>query len=353
MLYAESSPTAAEFAQRAVEKMAELNIAANPMNFTIWYNYFSDSVSGLKQSLDTAISSGAEFDVPRNEQIFAEYFSGGEDSQQIAQTSLEIEAKIDQAMSYVGEASADNEGFGEKLAGYSDALANGSSKEEMASVVRAVLLETQNVIAKSKQLEKKLQDSSEEISGLRNNLQEVRIEALTDGLTGIANRKCFDQRLREEAERSQGEGTTLCLLLADIDHFKAFNDTYGHRIGDSVLKVVARNLKDAVKGADLPARYGGEEFAIIFPETELENAVIVANQIREKLAKKELKNSKSGESYGCVTLSIGVARYRTGEPLSDLIQRADEGLYQGKETGRNRVVSETELREPNLKAAAG
>ena len=142
-------------------------------------------------------------------------------------------------------------------------------------------------------------------------------------------------------------------MLADIDHFKAFNDNYGHRIGDSVLKVVARNLKDAVKGADLPARYGGEEFAIIFPETELENAVIVANQIREKLAKKELKNSKNGASYGCVTLSIGVARYRSGEPLSDLIQRADEGLYQGKETGRNRVVSETELREPNLKAAAG
>ena len=120
-----------------------------------------------------------------------------------------------------------------------------------------------------------------------------------------------------------------------------------------MLKVVARNLKDGVKGADLPARYGGEEFAIIFPETELENAVIVANQIREKLAKKELKNSKSGENYGCVTLSIGVARYRHGEPLSELVQRADQGLYQGKADGRNRVVSERELRGPDLKAAAG
>ena len=133
MLYAESSPMAAEFARKATEKMAELNITANPMNFTLWYNHFSDSVPGLKQSLDTAISSGVGFDVARNEQIFAEYFSGGEDSQKIAQTSLEIEAKIDQAIGYVGEASADNEGFGDKLATYSNVLANGSSKEEMVS----------------------------------------------------------------------------------------------------------------------------------------------------------------------------------------------------------------------------
>ena len=182
MLYAESEPTAAEFARRAMDKMAEYGVAANPVNFTIWYNYCSGQVPGLQQALDTIISSGADFDVARSEQIFSEYFTGEGDSDQIAQKSLEIEAKIDQAMEYMGEASADNEGFGEKLAGYSKALANGSSEGEMASVVRAVLMETQSIISKSKELEKKLQDSTDEISGLRDNLQEVRTEALTDGV---------------------------------------------------------------------------------------------------------------------------------------------------------------------------
>ena len=168
---------------------------------------------------------------------------------------------------------------------------------------------------------------------------------MTDSLTGLANRKCFDQRLREEAAKAMEEGTQLCLLILDIDHFKSFNDTFGHHIGDSVLKVVARNLNDEVKGQDLPARYGGEEFCVILPGTRLEDAATVAEQIRARLAKRELKNSKTDESYGKVTLSVGAALYRFGEPISEFVQRADECLYLAKHAGRNQVVTEAKLRQ--------
>ncbi len=144
------------------------------------------------------------------------------------------------------------------------------------------------------------------------------------------------------------ERDDLCLLLMDIDHFKKFNDTFGHQVGDEVLKVVARTLKEGVKGRDTPARYGGEEFAVILPQTSLKNAVVVAEQIRTTLASRKLQNRKTGADYGFVTLSIGVSKYRFGESLEALIQRADEALYLGKNRGRNRVVEESELESVGL-----
>ena len=138
----------------------------------------------------------------------------------------------------------------------------------------------------------------------------------------------------------------ICLLLADIDHFKTFNDTYGHTVGDQVLKLVARMLSQEIKGRDLAARYGGEEFTIILPDTALDGAVKLAQQLCAVLAHKELKNRESGKHFGQVTLSIGAALYRPGESPAQLINRADEALYRAKGKGRNRVISETELGSP-------
>jgi len=202
-------------------------------------------------------------------------------------------------------------------------------------------------------MERKLSDSTEEIHRLRENLNAVRHEAWTDGLTGIANRKRFDAGLEEAAAAAEAEGSPLSLLLVDIDHFKKFNDTYGHRIGDQVLRLVAQSLKDGVKGADLPARYGGEEFAIVLPETERANAAILANNLRDRLARKELKNVRTEALYGRITISIGVAQYRPGEALAELVQRADEALYEAKAAGRDCVITEADLRPGAARAKAG
>ena len=161
----------------------------------------------------------------------------------------------------------------------------------------------------------------------------------------MPTRKCFDQRLGEEAFKSKGKQSDLCLLMIDIDHFKKFNDTFGHQIGDSVLQIVARNLHESVKGKDLAARYGGEEFAVILPETNLDNAAKLAEGIRANLAKKELKNAKkTSETYGRGgRFSVGVAHRCQDEPLTDFVQRADEALYAAKQDGRNRVFTELQL----------
>ena len=138
-------------------------------------------------------------------------------------------------------------------------------------------------------------------------------------------------------KRSQRYEKPLCLLITDIDHFKKFNDTYGHQQGDIVLKETARLLKESVRKIDLAARYGGEEFAVILPETDIENAKMVAERIRKKI--EEFKVPGQNEPLH-VTVSVGVAQYEPEKDTEkkDFIEHADKALYKAKDSGRNRVV---------------
>ena len=135
----------------------------------------------------------------------------------------------------------------------------------------------------------------------------------------------------------------MCLLLIDIDYFKKFNDKYGHIVGDEVLKFVTKKIKEMIKGGDFLARFGGEEFAIILPRTSLSDAETVAENIRLFFTKAKLKSTASSKSLGGITISTGVACYRPGEPLEDFLDRSDKALYLAKDTGRNRVVTESDV----------
>jgi len=134
----------------------------------------------------------------------------------------------------------------------------------------------------------------------------------------------------------------------DLDHFKQVNDAYGHNIGDQVLKLMGVILKETLKGQDTAARYGGEEFAVVLPKTQIGNAIKLAEHIRQRLAKKEMVNRKTGDNLGSITVSVGVAAFDSREQPAELIERADRALYAAKNGGRNRVVSEQELKVRKL-----
>jgi diguanylate cyclase (GGDEF)-like protein len=168
----------------------------------------------------------------------------------------------------------------------------------------------------------------------------VEALAVTDSLTGLANRRRFDQYLSAEWRRSMRDHQPLSLLMLDVDKFKAYNDTYGHQRGDSCLKQIAEACMDVVsRPGDLVARFGGEEFVVVLPNTESEGAMQVGSEICEALRSRRLPHS--GNVLGIVTISAGCATVipKFGKHAPDLVEMADKALYKAKLDGRNTVVN--------------
>lgn len=173
--------------------------------------------------------------------------------------------------------------------------------------------------------------------------QELLRLSSSDGLTGIPNRRYFDETLDREWRRCRRAGGELSLIMCDVDHFKRFNDVYGHQAGDECLRQVGQSLVAAVdRGGDTAARYGGEEFVVILPDTSTEGACTVAEKVRKAVVSLGIPHAES--PYGQVTVSLGVARIAADEigDIESLILSADRALYQAKREGRNRVAVEPE-----------
>ena len=175
---------------------------------------------------------------------------------------------------------------------------------------------------------------------LRDNVQNSIEMAITDALTGLHNRRYMESHLATLAEQASARGRPLALMILDIDHFKSINDTYGHDAGDDVLREFAVRIRKSIRGIDLACRYGGEEFVIVMPETDPQVAAMVAERLRRSIAGETFAVSKGTKRIG-VTISIGLAVLeRKGEPVAELLKRADKALYRAKHDGRNRVVSD-------------
>ena len=236
-------------------------------------------------------------------------------------------------------ANQDASAYNQALANFGGEISQGSS-DEMKALVARMTQQTMDMQRQNNVLRAQLENSSDEIEKLRCNLEEVQNDAMTDGLTRVGNRKCVDLRLSQMAEEALRDRQGLCLMLFDVDYFKAFNDAHGHPMGDQVLRLVARTLQESVKGRDVVARYGGEEFAVILAGARLADAVKVGDGIRETVAKRRIVRKSTGEELATITISAGVAAYRPSEPLNELIERSDNALYRAKDCGRNLVLPE-------------
>jgi len=262
------------------------------------------------------------------------------------ETAANITAAGEKMVASVGRVEAvlncanqDASAYNQALADFGGEISQGSS-DEMKALVARMTQQTMDMQRQNNVLRAQLENSSDEIEKLRCNLEEVQNDAMTDGLSRVGNRKYFDLRLSQMAEEALRDRQGLCLMLFDVDYFKAFNDAHGHPMGDQVLRLVARTLQESVKGRDVVARYGGEEFAVILAGARLADAVKVGDGIRETVAKRRIVRKSTGEELATITISAGVAAYRPSEPLNELIERSDNALYRAKDCGRNLVLPE-------------
>ena len=231
-----------------------------------------------------------------------------------------------------------NDSYSKSLAQAHRNLHSLAKPDQVRAMVKFLIAENEKMQRNAADLQRNLEQSTSQIEKLRWNLAEAQELGLRDPLTALSNRRCFDVNLAKEIEEAHAHSTAMCLVMGDIDRFKGFNDTFGHQIGDEILKMFAKLLSSNVKGRDTVARFGGEEFAIILPETKLADAEHLTESIRSQLESKEMALNNSGEPIGQITASFGIAQLGEGDDAAALVQRADARLYEAKCAGRNRVV---------------
>jgi diguanylate cyclase len=339
MKYTETVEKSAEYLRLAIMHMARQKAGHHPLSFSVWYEHVSGGNNLLSEELNQLQEKGVSLTDEMIEGLYNKYVSDCDaDATQHVHDELEkILAAITDSTREAGERSSQ---FDHSLALYSSQLEEKPGQENLQDVIKALLSETNSMRGSLSVLQQELSSKTNEMEALKEQLHLVREEATTDLLTGLVNRKVLLERF-ELARHVPAAHGNLCLLMADIDHFKKLNDNYGHLFGDKVIRQVAKTMGVTVKGSDTAARYGGEEFAILLPNTSLNNARKLAEQIRQKVEHIRVRSSDNGSTLGVVTISIGVACFRQGDTIDGLIHRADMALYAAKNNGRNQVILES------------
>lgn len=340
VMQAEDIEFATEWSERALQLMAENGVPPAPDNYSVWFRYASGRLPELNQEIDGRIASSLPIDLDTTISLQKKYLTEEKLTDVTLNTGARLNTEVDQILKIIEESVGNSSALGTTVREASEGLTSQSSASDVRNAVEAIVNASRKMEQRSTELEEHLQATKKELNELQENLEKAHTEARTDGLTGLSNRKAFDEALARELENAANTGQSLCLAIGDIDHFKKFNDTFGHRTGDQVLRLVASCLKSGALNGHVAARYGGEEFALIMPATEMASAEAVANSIRETVQARELVKRSTGESLGRVTMSIGIAQFQLGDAAPSLIERADACLYDAKRSGRNRVITE-------------
>lgn len=338
-------------AKTALALMSELGVAPTPDNYELFYTYATGGNPAMGQIVDQMISARSPFTSDVLDDLRNRCLSSARTTQALDNASNQVAQTLNAIFDKLEIAGRDAGDYGRALSRASGELGGQTSPAEIRQHVDTLIAATRTMEQRTTVLEEELQRSSQQVNNLKTQLEDVRKESLTDSLTSIANRKAFDTELLSAIAEAHETGDTIALLMADIDNFKKFNDTWGHQTGDQVLRLVASCMSENVKGRDTVARFGGEEFAIILRRTALENASTLADQIRSYVQSKKLVKKSTGDILGTITVSIGVARLSERDTPASLIQRADACLYAAKKGGRNRVVNEDEADHLQIDAA--
>ena len=319
----------------AIDRIKALSLPADPQGFELWYRYATGHDPELNGAINRALETTGRLSIREAEEIYHQYLASSRPETKINDAGSRLSIEVDKIVELLDELILSTSQGRDDCAEASVKLGQSSDSNAVRAIADALIKSLRAIEMRNAALEQRLSASKRELEAVQGALATMSIEASQDPLTALANRREFERAIEEMVEGAHRQQAPLSLLMIDIDHFKAFNDRFGHVMGDSVLRLVGAVLKQSIKGQDLAARYGGEEFTVILPNTTIANADIVAQQLCRQIASRELKRRSDGESLGSITVSIGVAAYRRGERSRTLIERADAALYAAKSAGRN------------------
>jgi diguanylate cyclase len=339
MNYSEDKDKAGEYLRLALGYLVKYNQPASPVNYTVWYEYVSGKNPKLKKTIDSAIESATPLSCNNMEILYQKFVADG-DRIVISKLLTKVNLMLREITGHVLETEGDLSGHGTTLRGLSEEILEVRDFEGAKRIIDQMVLETKALIKSGSNLQSRMKISSAELQQLHRELEKSQQEAHTDSLTGLINRRGLEKRFELERIRAKQNNIPFSIIMIDIDYFKKVNDTYGHLVGDSLLRGISNILKKQLRRNDIAARYGGEEFLILLPESDLAGASAVAGKIQKGLSTKEWKLKESGENMGSITVSMGIAIYAMNESGDAMIKRADDALYMAKTSGRNQVVTQ-------------
>ena len=332
---------ATSVAGRALRLMAQHKVPATPENFEIWFKFSLGTVPELTKTINILIAAKREFDGATNRSLFVSYIGAGPDRDaKQGEISHPLQTILSRAQGFLATSMADDSKPIPALDGVASQIPEIRDPRILVQDLTGALSTT---MTRATTLQAHFNACLQELGNIRNHLAAAEQRSKTDALTGLANRHALDEFLRNAQIVAMESGEPLSIFLLDIDHFKTFNDKFGHQFGDQVLRLISRILRDGVRDRDLAARYGGEELAGVLPGADLPVCSTVAERIRQAISKRKVTRRTTGEILSSVTVSIGVAQFVPGEALTSLFERCDRALYAAKHGGRNRTVTECEV----------
>ncbi|WP_306252803.1 GGDEF domain-containing protein [Parvularcula sp. IMCC14364] len=337
---------ASEIAEKAFTYIEEHQTPAYPSTYAFWYSYAARSDEDMVRTVDETLEKTGSLSVYDINQLHDKFLSADEaEKRQSEKIGNDFEKEMVSVMRLVQQGMSSSDSYCSSLDAAQEQLPDAVSPDKIAEIVTSLIAQNQEMREMTETLNSGLQKSQSQIHELNAQLAKARDESMRDGLTKLANRRSFDISLAREIATARENGTDLTLVLADIDHFKRVNDTYGHQVGDGILQTFASLISNNVKGRDIAARYGGEEFALILPQTNMQSAFHLVEKIRKDLESSKLVIKSTGQCVGKVTSSFGMSMLQDGFEAETLIQRADAKLYDAKNNGRNRIEMDSRKSE--------
>ena len=331
---------AARLAARAMDHAHRHRSPPRPRAYEVWYTYVAGEDQALSARVDSELIKADVIDLDTIEQIYEEHFLHKRLSKGMTRIGDELDAGLRDTIAVVRDSLGSTQRFLASLKQAQSQISKVSRNHDARRVVMELLDLGQTHAAQTEVVNAELTKARTQVLELQRELHRLRDSAYLDHLTQIPNRRHMDEVLEREITLANANGQPLSFALGDLDHFKGLNDSYGHAVGDAVLRHFAGLIKNNIKGQDTPARYGGEEFAIIFPKTSVFGAGHVTDKIRELLNGTDIILSRDRSSIGRVSVSFGVTQLLPGDSMAELIRRADGLLYRAKALGRNRVETD-------------
>ncbi|MCL1059266.1 diguanylate cyclase [Shewanella gelidimarina] len=327
--------------KKAIPLMLKHQIPTTPTNYALWYAYVGQSSPELNRQLDEVISHYRTCPPSQGERLYQAYLSDPIELD-VIEMRQNLDAMVTDLSQSLKDTNLDANQYQTKINTNFDKLNRieneGFSIEEVLTLVKNLASDAHDIKNSTQHFTDQLAHAQSEINQLKIQLKKSEHDMHFDALTSALNRRAFNKDIKGLIEQTP-EG--LCLVIADIDHFKDFNDTYGHQLGDQVLKAVARRLNESCHDGIKLYRFGGEEFALLVPMSQLGRARQLAESMRRSLEKLILKDKRKDQRVDNVRASFGVAQYQEKDTDSTLIERADKQLYEAKRLGRNRVMPMT------------